>query len=57
MAIPVDQDICHKTGQRHQYWIGDSFRELDRERRQRIWRGWSLMGRYGDGEVRMGDII
>ena len=30
--------------------------DMDRDRRHNIWRGWALMGRDGDGTVRLGDL-
>ena len=55
-SIPGNKYECQRMELKHQDWICGKFRDLDRERRRHIWRGWALLLGYGDGEVGMGDL-
>ena len=56
MAIPGYQTVFLQTEKMYKYWRCREVRELPMENIQRIWRGWALLGGYGDRSVRLGEL-
>ena len=56
VASPGYQDLCQQTEHRHEEWRRREFKELDMERRWRVWIIWGVLGRDRDGVFILGDI-